>query len=51
MSDADRQRKKEYMKNYYYKRKNLLNNLIDHVDKLENVCLNNYVHKTYFLNY
>ena len=39
------------MKNYYYKRKNLLNNLIDHVDKLENVCLNNYVHKTYFLNY
>ena len=28
------------MKNYYYKRKNLLNNLIDHVDKLENVCLN-----------
>ena len=29
MLDADRESKKEYMKNYYYKRKNLLNHLIN----------------------
>ena len=28
MSDADRKRKKEYMKNFYYKGKPLLNHLI-----------------------
>ena len=27
------------MKNYYYKRKNLLNHLINCVEELENVCL------------
>ena len=40
MFDVDRERKKECMKNYYYKRRNSLNNLMDHVEELENVCLN-----------
>ena len=38
MSDVDRKRRKEYRKSYYYKRKNLLNYLINHVKKLENGC-------------
>ena len=38
MSGADRERKKEHMKNYY-KRINLLNHLINHVEELENVCI------------
>ena len=46
MSGTDRERKKEYMKNYYYKRKNLFNHLINHVEleirklelEIENVC-------------
>ena len=29
MSDADRKRKKEYMKKFYYKRKPLLSHLIN----------------------
>lgn len=41
MSDADTERKsydmKKYMKNYYPKK--LLNDLINHVEKLENVSL------------
>ena len=32
--------KKKYMKNYYYKRKKLLNHLINCVTELENICLN-----------
>ena len=28
MSDADNEKKKEYMKNYYYKRKHFLNHSI-----------------------
>ena len=39
MSDEDRERKKEYKKNYYNKRKNLLGYLINCVEKLENVSL------------
>ena len=39
MSDEDRERKKSYMRNYYYKRKNLLNHLINHVEELENVIV------------
>ena len=35
MSDADRERKKESMKNQYYERKNLLNHLIDRVEELK----------------
>ena len=31
--------KKEYMKNYYSKRKKLLNHLINCVKELENICL------------
>ena len=34
MSDADRERNKEYMKKYYYKRKKLSNH---RVEELENV--------------
>ena len=40
MSDTDRKRKKEHLKEYYYKRKKLLNHLINCVEELENVCLN-----------
>ena len=36
MSDVERERRKEYMKNYYYKRKNLMNYLINHAKELEN---------------
>ena len=32
MLDVDRERKKEYKKNYYYKRKKLLNRLINCVE-------------------
>ena len=41
MSDTDSERRKEYMKNYYYKRKNLLNlnYLINQVGKIEMVPL------------
>ena len=38
--EKDREREKEYVKNYYYKRKKLLNNLINFVETLENVSLN-----------
>ena len=38
MSDKDRKRKKkEYMRKYYSKRKNLLNYLTNQVEELENV--------------
>ena len=40
MSDVNREIKKKHMKNYYYKRKNLLNHLINCVEELESVCLN-----------
>ena len=40
MSDAHRERKKEYMKIYHHKRKKLLNYLINCVEELENLCLN-----------
>ena len=30
----------EYFKSCYYKRKNLLNHLINHPEELENFCLN-----------
>ena len=40
MPDADSERKREYMQNYYYKRKKLLNHLLNYVEELENVCLN-----------
>ena len=41
------------MKNYYYKRKNLLNHLNNCVEELENVCLNKQIFKydTIFLNF
>ena len=39
MPDADRKRRKEYMKNYYYERKDLLLYLIYQVDELKNVCI------------
>ena len=32
MSDESKEREKEYIKNYYYKRKTLLNNLINRVE-------------------
>ena len=34
------EKKKEYMKNDYYKRKHLLNHLINCVEELENISLN-----------
>ena len=40
MSEKERERKKEYMRNYYHKRKNLLNRVINCVEELENVSLN-----------
>ena len=39
MSDRDRERKKEYMRNYYYMKKKL-NHLINRLEELENVSLN-----------
>ena len=39
MSDTDRVRRKEYMKNYYYKRINLLSHLVNCIEELENACL------------
>ena len=40
MSEKERGRKKEYMRNHYYERKNLLNHVINCVEELENVSLN-----------
>ena len=40
MSETDKERKKEHMKNHH-KRKDLLNYLINRVKELENICLNN----------
>ena len=37
---AQVEKKKRIYKNCYYKRKNLLNDLINRVEKLENLCLN-----------
>ena len=45
MSDESKEREKEYIKNYYYKRKTLLNNLINRVEELENVSLNKWIFK------
>ena len=39
MSDADRERRKEYMKINSYQRKNLLINFIKYVEDLENISL------------
>ena len=39
MTDTERERKKEYLKICYYKRKNLLYHLINRVEELNNVCL------------
>ena len=39
ISDKNRETENEYMRNYYYKSKNLLNHLINCVEKLENVSL------------
>ena len=40
MSDLDRERKKEYIKNYNCKIKNLLIHLINCVKESESICLN-----------
>ena len=37
MSDEDSKKRKGFMANFCYKRKNLLNYLIDHVEELKNV--------------
>ena len=39
MAEKERERKKDYMRNYCYKRKNLLNHVISCVEELENVSL------------
>ena len=39
MSDENRERKQEYMRNYYCKITNLLNHLINRVEGLENASL------------
>ena len=38
MSDANREIEKEYMKNYYNKRRKLLIHLTNYVEELENIC-------------
>ena len=43
MSDEDIERKKEYIRNYCYKRKNLLNHLINRIEELENVNFNKFL--------
>ena len=40
MSHGDREIRKTYLRQYYYKRKSLLNQLVNRVEELENVCLN-----------
>ena len=45
MSDADRKRKKDYMKNSYYKGKPLLNHSIKCVQKRKNVSLSKQIFK------
>ena len=45
MSDADREIRKEYMKEYYYKRWILLSQLINCVEELENVCISKNIFK------
>ena len=45
MSDADTERRKDYMKSYYCNRKKFLNHLINHVEELENVCLSKLIFK------
>ena len=42
MSVEERERKKEHMKNYYYKIKYLLNYLINRIKELENTSLHKY---------
>ena len=42
MIDEDRERKKKYVKNYYYK-KTSLNNLMNRVEELENISLNKWI--------
>ena len=39
MSDSVKGKRKECTGNYYYKRKNLFNYLINHVEELENAYL------------
>ena len=39
MRDEDRERKKEYMRNYFDKIKKILNHLINRVEELKNVSL------------
>ena len=41
MSDVNRERKKEYIKNYYYNRKDLLCQLVNCIEELENVWIKN----------
>ena len=51
MLDIGREKsKKFYLKIYYYKRKSLSNHLINHVEDLENICLNKKIFK-YFQKY
>ena len=52
MLDADRESKKEYMKNYYYKRKNLLNHLINNELEKTLVLMNKFLNiLKVFLNF
>ena len=52
MLDADRESKKEYMKNYYYKRKNLLNHLINNELEKMLVLMNKFLNiLKVFLNF
>ena len=37
MPDGDSEKRKDFMTNFCYKRKNLLHYLIDHVEELKNV--------------
>ena len=39
ISDRNRERKEECVKNYYHKREKLWNDLINRIEKLENVSL------------
>ena len=39
ISDKNRERENEYMRNYYYKSQNFLNHLLNCVEELENVSL------------
>ena len=47
MCETQIEKEKKYMKNYYYKKRYLLNHFINCVEELENICPNRYIFEFY----